>query len=95
VNNAADLSRRLAGQAEAVCSAYLPRGRRRGSYWIVGDVQGNPGQSLFVRLVGERQGYWLEYVALPVMLRCRDWALFYPRSTVSTQHNVGVPQEVS
>ncbi|MFY9875258.1 MAG: toprim domain-containing protein [Rhodomicrobium sp.] len=60
MNNAADLSRRLAGQAEAVCSAYLPRGRRRGSYWIVGDVQGNPGQSLFVRLVGERRGYWLD-----------------------------------
>jgi hypothetical protein len=60
VNNAAVLSRRLADQAEAVCSAYLPRGRRRGSYWIVGDVQGNPGQSMFVRLRGERRGYWTD-----------------------------------
>ena len=60
MNNAADFSRRLAGQAEAVCAAYLPRGRRRGGYWIVGDVQGNPGQSLFVRLVGERRGSWLD-----------------------------------
>ena len=56
MNNAADLSRRLADQAEAVCSAYLPRGRRRGNYWIVGDVQGNPGQSMFIRLKGERRG---------------------------------------
>ncbi len=57
---AADLSRRLADQAEAVCSAYLPRGRRSGNYWIVGDVHGAPGQSMFIRLRGERRGYWTD-----------------------------------
>jgi len=35
-----------------VCRAYLPAGRREGSYWIVGDLQNNPGRSLFVRLTG-------------------------------------------
>ena len=60
MNNAADLSRRLADQAEAVCSAYLPRGRRSGNYWIVGDVHGAPGQSMFIRLRGERRGKWLD-----------------------------------
>ncbi len=45
MNNAADLSRRLADQAEAVCSAYLPRGRRSGNYWIVGDVHGAHGKA--------------------------------------------------
>ena len=58
MNNAANLSRRLADQAEAVCSAYLPRGRRSGNYWIVGDVHGAPGQSMFIRLKGERRGKW-------------------------------------
>jgi hypothetical protein len=60
VTNAAELSRRLAEQAEAVCSAYLPRGRRSGNYWIVGDVHGAPGQSMFIRLRGERRGYWTD-----------------------------------
>jgi hypothetical protein len=60
VNNAADLSRRLADQAEAVCSTYLPRGRRSGNYWIVGDVHGNPGKSMFIRLTGERRGFWTD-----------------------------------
>ncbi len=60
MNNAAELSRRLAEQAEAVCAAYLPRGRRRGNYWIVGDVHGAPGQSMFIRLKGERRGKWLD-----------------------------------
>ena len=49
---ASELARRLAGEAEAVCRAYLPNGRRSGRYWIVGDVQGTPGRSLFVRLWG-------------------------------------------
>ena len=57
---ASELARRLAGEAEAVCRAYLPNGRRSGRYWIVGDVQGTPGRSLFVRLWGDRAGRWAD-----------------------------------
>ncbi len=53
-----ELARRLADDAEAVCRAYLSNGRRNGGYWIVGDVQGTPGRSLFVRLTGKRAGKW-------------------------------------
>ncbi len=47
---AADLAQRLAAQAEAVCHHYLPKGARRGGYWVVGDVTGSRGRSLYVRL---------------------------------------------
>ena len=47
---AADLAQRLAERAEAVCHHYLPNGVRRGAYWIVGDVSGAKGRSLYVRL---------------------------------------------
>ena len=47
---AADLSRRLAQSAEAVCRYYLPAGRRLGRWWSVGDVNNTPGRSLMVRL---------------------------------------------
>ena len=57
---ASELSRRLADRAEAVCRAYLPNGRRSGRYWIVGDVQGSRGKSLFVKLAGERRGKWTD-----------------------------------
>ncbi|MGO9544536.1 MAG: toprim domain-containing protein [Rhodomicrobium sp.] len=57
---ASELSRRLADRAEAVCRAYLPNGRRAGRYWIVGDVQGSRGKSLFVKLAGERAGKWTD-----------------------------------
>ena len=57
---ASELSRRLAREAEAVCRAYLPAGRPRGRYWIVGDVQGTPGRSLFVKLSGDGCGRWTD-----------------------------------
>ena len=55
-----ELSRRLAAQAEAVCRAYLPAGRRNGRYWIAGDVQGTSGKSLFVKLSGDGAGRWTD-----------------------------------
>lgn len=53
---ASDLARRLAKNAEAVCRHYLPQGRRHGRYWLIGDVEGTPGRSLFVRLTGPDTG---------------------------------------
>ena len=40
--SAADLARRLARDAEAVCRHYLSNGHRSGRYWIVGDVLNTP-----------------------------------------------------
>lgn len=53
---ASDLSRALARQAEAVCRHYLREGHREGQYWTVGDAQGSPGRSLYVRLKGSEHG---------------------------------------
>lgn len=49
----------LAGNALAVCQTYLPHGRRSGHYWVVGDIKGNKGRSLYVRLTG-RAGKWTD-----------------------------------
>lgn len=53
---AAELSERLAQNAQAVCRHYLPAGRREGRYWMVGDVAGTPGRSLYVRLFETGRG---------------------------------------
>ena len=50
----------LAGQAEAVCRHYLPEGRRNGAYWQVGDADGSPGNSLYIRLSGGNAGRWAD-----------------------------------
>ena len=54
--SAADLARRLAREAEAVCRHYLSNGRRQGAYWVVGDVRNTPGRSMFVRLKETAKG---------------------------------------
>ncbi len=62
--DAADLARRLADEAEAVCRHYLSNGAREGRYWRVGDVQNTPGRSMFVRLIpdgmGRAAGRWTD-----------------------------------
>ncbi len=50
------LSEQLALRAHALCRTYLSRGCRSGRDWTVGDVQNNPGRSLFVRLIGPVSG---------------------------------------
>jgi hypothetical protein len=60
----ADLARRLADNAEAVCLEYLCNGRREGSTWRVGDVENTPGRSLMVRLVDTSTGAagkWIDF----------------------------------
>jgi hypothetical protein len=56
VISAADLARRLARDAEAVCRHYLSNGHRQGRYWVIGDVMNTPGRSLYVRLTGPDSG---------------------------------------
>jgi Toprim domain len=56
VISAADLTRRLARDAEAVCRHYLSNGHRYGRYWTAGDVMNTPGRSLYVRLTGPESG---------------------------------------
>jgi len=61
---AADLARRLAHNAEAVCREYLSNGRREGHSWRVGDIENTPGRSLMVRLVDSGNcaaGKWTDF----------------------------------
>jgi len=60
MESAGELSRHLARDAEAICRQFLPNGRRQGRYWLVGDVQGHRGRSLYVRLTGPRAGSWTD-----------------------------------
>ncbi len=92
-SDVAELARRLARDAEAVCRRNLSNGRREGRYWLVGDVANTKGRSLYVRLRGPvsgrgAAGKWTEYVAPRVMLRICAWMLSCTRLTASTQHNV-------
>lgn len=51
----------LAQQAEAVASYLLPNGKKYGSEWRVGSVNGEPGKSLAVHLQGSKAGVWCDF----------------------------------
>jgi hypothetical protein len=65
-NDAAEIARRVAQDAEAVCQHYLSNGRREGRVWRVGDVDNTPGRSMAVRLSGPdggpgAAGHWTDF----------------------------------
>lgn len=60
---AATVSQQLSRNALAACRHYLPAGRREGHYWMVGNVAGDPGRSLYVRLIDSdraKAGNWVD-----------------------------------
>jgi hypothetical protein len=80
--DASELARRLAREAEAVCRHYLSNGRREGAYWLAGDVHNTPGRSLYVRVSAGREaggvGKWTDAATgehgdlLDLIALCRD-----------------------
>jgi hypothetical protein len=57
------INRAARQRAEDVCRRLLPGGVRRGAEWACGSLSGEAGQSLRVRLVGERAGAWIDFDA--------------------------------
>jgi hypothetical protein len=64
MSTARELARCLADHAEDFCRRYLPNGRRVGNYWMIGNIHGDPGRSLAVRLKssgGRPAGKWSDH----------------------------------
>ena len=59
--NATELSARLAENAAAVAEYLLPRGKRVSSEGTAGSVAGEEGQSLSVRVAGQKRGVWQDF----------------------------------
>ncbi|MBK7898539.1 MAG: AAA family ATPase [Betaproteobacteria bacterium] len=52
---------RLLDQLESVLIYLFPRGKRRGSQFYIGNLQGEPGDSLVVELEGPKRGVWIDF----------------------------------
>jgi len=56
-----ELRNRLLDQLEAVLMYLFPRGRRQGTRFVVGNVQGDAGDSLVIELEGPKRGLWIDF----------------------------------
>ncbi len=59
--NAKELSVLLANSADRVVRELLPGGKKQGAEWVCGSVRGEAGESLSVRLTGEKAGVWKDF----------------------------------
>ena len=50
-------------RAEDFCRWLFPAGRRNGSFWEIGDINGNAGDSLRIHIAGEMVGIWADHGA--------------------------------
>ena len=46
---------------EVLCQHFFPAGKKVGLQWVVGDVNGDPGQSLRIELEGEKAGLFYDF----------------------------------
>lgn len=58
---AKEVSRQLAQRAEDIARYLLPNGKKSGSEWRVGSIDGESGESLGVHLTGEKSGVWSDF----------------------------------
>ncbi|ABK45259.1 plasmid and phage replicative helicase / plasmid and phage DNA primase [Magnetococcus marinus MC-1] len=58
-----EIKARLQSQIESVLYHLLPAGKVRHGQFFIGDVEGNPGESMKVELTGEKAGVWYDHAA--------------------------------
>jgi twinkle protein len=59
--NAGEIATALAARAQAVAEYLLPGGKKAGNEWKAGSVGGEAGNSLSVRLTGNKAGVWADF----------------------------------
>src|SRR5258708_2588722 len=52
------LIREIQQNIEKICRYYRPAGEWKGSDWVIGNLNGEPGQSLHIGLEGEKAGVY-------------------------------------
>lgn len=56
-----EIRARLLDRLESVLVYLFPHGKRRGAQFLVGNLRGEPGDSLVVELEGEKRGVWIDF----------------------------------
>ncbi len=78
-----ELKDRLLGNLRGVLSYLFPAGVFRHGKFLVGDVQGNKGESLSVQLTGNKAGMWHDFATKDGGDIISLWAVATGRNTQS------------
>lgn len=95
---AADIAERLARDAARVAAELLPGGKRAGAEWKAGSVAGDAGDSLSVRLTGDKAGIWKDFATgecgdlLDLWMACRGLPLSDAMQAAASFTGVTLPK---
>jgi hypothetical protein len=56
-----EIRARLLDRLESVLPYLFPQGKRRGTRFYIGNLQGDPGDSLVIELEGPKRGVWIDF----------------------------------
>jgi hypothetical protein len=56
-----EIRKQLLNRLEPMLMHLFPRGKCRGAQFLVGNLQGEPGDSLVVELAGDKRGLWIDF----------------------------------
>ena len=59
--NANELNNQLIDRIEDVCLHLFPAGKFKGSEFLIGDINGNPGESLKICTGRSKRGCWCDF----------------------------------
>lgn len=59
--DANELNRKMVERFEEVCLHLFPNGKRKGHHWMVGNIAGDPGESLQITMVGSAAGRFIDF----------------------------------
>lgn len=96
--NAHEVARLLADRAGDVAQYLLPGGKKQGPEWKAGSVSGDAGQSLSVRVTGEKKGVWADFATgdkgdlLDLWAHCRCTSM--AEAIKEAKHYLGVRDSI-
>lgn len=56
-----EIRAQLQNKIEQVVVYLFPHGKRRGAQYLVGNIEGDPGDSLVIELAGQKRGVWYDF----------------------------------
>lgn len=99
MHDANELNRMLLDRMQEVCSYLLPSGKVKGNHWMVGNINGDAGESLQVTMTGSAAGRFIDFSdpsvkgASPLWLWTKVKNIKFPEAIKEACDWMGVKQE--
>lgn len=99
MTDAASLNQALLGRMQELCFYLLPNGKTKGNHWMVGNINGDAGDSLQVTISGSSAGRFIDFSdkevkgASPLWLWCKVKNIKFPEAIKEACDWLGVRQE--